>query len=96
MAPLFEHARIHADPVIPHPNPKLLCLINDFDFDPSRARFALASTRDLHGSWDAVADLGAAYPFGRYAARAALGLSAVGTSRVAVGPEATLSLATFF
>ena len=62
----------------------------------SRARFALGSMRDFHGAWDAMADLGAAVPIGRYAARAAAGVSALGTSRTSVGPLATLSLSTYF
>jgi hypothetical protein len=62
----------------------------------SRARFALGSPSELHGNWDLVADVGAACTFGRYAARAGAGLSAVGAMRVTAGPMASLSLATFF
>jgi hypothetical protein len=62
----------------------------------TRARFALASTRDLRGPWDVYGDLGAAYPVGRYAARVAAGVSVVGGSRAAVGPLGTVSLATLF
>jgi hypothetical protein len=62
----------------------------------SRARFALGAMGDFGAAWDAAWDVGAALPIGRYAARAALGVSAVGTSRVALGPLASLAVSAYF
>jgi hypothetical protein len=62
----------------------------------SRARYALGAKRDFQALWDVVADVGAAYPFGRYAARGAVGVSAMRTSTIVAGPLATISLSAFF
>jgi hypothetical protein len=62
----------------------------------SRVRFALASQRELMGSWDVVSDLGAALPWDRFAVRAAGGVVAIGGTRVAVGPVATLAVTAVF
>lgn len=62
----------------------------------TRARYALGAKRDLQAQWDLVADLGCAYPFGRYAARGAIGVSALRATTVTAGPLATISLSAFF
>jgi hypothetical protein len=41
---------------------------------------------------DAIADVGAAIPFDRYALRAGLGVSMVNAMRLEMGPVATLSM----
>ena len=62
----------------------------------ARARFGLGSTTELGASCDAIADLGAAFPFDRYAVRAGLGVSMVSAMTLAVGPVATLSASASF
>jgi hypothetical protein len=62
----------------------------------ARARFGLGSMTELGASWDAIADVGAALPFDRYAVRAGLGISMVSAMQVAMGPVATLSLSASF
>lgn len=62
----------------------------------SRARFSLGAMGELGAAWDAACDVGAALPLGRYAARAALGISAVGATRIALGPLASLAVSAYF
>jgi hypothetical protein len=62
----------------------------------ARARFGLGSMTELGASWDAIADVGAAIPFDRYALRAGLGVSMLSAMRLEMGPVATLSLSASF
>lgn len=62
----------------------------------ARGRYAFGGMAELGASWDAVIDVGAALPFGRYAVRGAVGVSMRETDRVEVGPVTTLTVVSFF